>query len=58
MMTLLFRVQIEDELHEVRIEVAGSPWGEQWAGLEEFALKTAWLEHRRLLPKGVLNALA
>jgi hypothetical protein len=57
-MTLLFRVQIEDEMHEVRIEVAGSPAADQWAGIEEFALKTAWLEHRRLLPKGVLNALA
>lgn len=57
-MTLLFRVQIEDEMHEVRIEVAGSPAADQWAGIEEFALKTAWLEHSRLLPKGVLNALA
>lgn len=57
-MTLLFRVQIEDEMHEVRIEVSGAPAPDQWAGIEEFALKTAWLEHRRLLPRGVLNALA
>lgn len=57
-MTILFRVRIEDEMHEVRIEVAGDPAPDQWAGLEEFALSTAWLEHRRLLPRGVLNALA
>lgn len=57
-MTILFRVRIEDELHEVRIEVAGDPAPDQWAGLEDFAVKTAWLEHRRLLPRGVLNALA
>jgi hypothetical protein len=57
-MTLLFRVVIGDEMHEVRIEVAGSPAPDQWPGIEEFAFRTAWLEHSRLLPKGVLNALA
>jgi hypothetical protein len=57
-MTILFRVRIEDELHEVRVEVEGDPGPDQWAGLEEFAVSTAWLEHRRLLPRGVVNALA
>jgi hypothetical protein len=55
-MTLLFRVKINDEVHEVRVDLpAGSDTSRP--GLEEFVLTTAWLEHLGRLPRGVTNAL-
>jgi hypothetical protein len=56
-MTLYFRVQIAGEIHEVRVDVGGEPPQSEWPRLEEFAATTAWLEHSRLLPRGVLNAI-
>jgi hypothetical protein len=56
-MTLYFRVQIAGEIHEVRVDVGSEPPQSEWPRLEEFAATTAWLEHSRLLPRGVLNAI-
>jgi hypothetical protein len=58
-MTLFFRVTIENVVHEVRVDVPGAKPGDQaWPEIEEFALRTAWLEHHGRLPTGVTNALA
>jgi hypothetical protein len=54
-MTLLFQVQIEDELHQVRVEVPRGRSEEDLDGLQGFVLTTAWLEHFHRLPKGVIN---
>lgn len=55
-MTLLFRVKIEDEIHQVRVEVPPDQPGPEDAALEEFVLTTAYLEHYGRLPRGVPNA--
>ena len=58
-MTLFFRVTIEKVVHEVRVDVpAGSPGDKAWPEIEEFALRTAWLEHFGRLPMGVTNTQA
>jgi hypothetical protein len=54
-MTLMFQVQIEDELHQVRVEVPRGRSEEDLEGLQGFVLTTAWLEHLHRLPKGVIN---
>lgn len=55
-MTLLFRVQIEDEVHQVRVEVSSEQPAPEAEALEEFVLTTAYLEHYGRLPRGVPNA--
>jgi hypothetical protein len=55
-MTLLFRVQIEDEVHQVRVEVSPDQPAPEDEALEEFVLTTAYLEHYGRLPRGVPNA--
>jgi hypothetical protein len=57
-MTLFFRVTIENVVHEVRIDVPAGPPEEIRPDIEEFALRTAWLEHFGRLPTGVTNAVA
>jgi len=54
-MTLLFQVQIEDEIHQVRVEVPHGRSEEDLDGLKGFVLTTAYLEHFHRLPKGVIN---
>jgi hypothetical protein len=54
-MTLLFRVQIEDEVHHVRVEMSSDQPAPEDAALEEFVLTTAYLEHYGRLPRGVTN---
>src|SRR5262249_45599628 len=55
-MTLLYRIVIEDEVHQVRIEAPRGEPGEDRTPLERLALTAAWLEHRGLLPRGVTNS--
>jgi hypothetical protein len=56
-MTLLYRFSIDDEVHEVRLEVPdGPPPAVQARAFEEAARATAWLEHVGRLPRGVLKA--
>ena len=58
-MTLFFRVTIENVVHQVRVDVPGGKTEDKtWPEIEEFALRTAWLEHFGRLPRGVTNALA
>ena len=57
-MTLHFRVTIEQVVHEVRVDVPPGRPVEGWTEIEEFVLRTAWLEHLGRLPSGVVNALA
>jgi len=57
-MTLLFRVTIEKIVHEVRVDVPPGRREDNWPEIEEFVLRTAWLEHLGRLPAGVINALA
>jgi hypothetical protein len=57
-MTLFFRVTIENVVHEVRVDVPAGRPPESWPEVEEFAVRTAWLEHFGRLPTGVTNALA
>lgn len=54
-MTLLFQVQIENEIHQVRVEVPHGRSEDDLDGLQGFVLTTAWLEHCHRLPKGVIN---
>jgi hypothetical protein len=55
-MTLLFRVRIDEEIHEVRVELPAGFETNQ-TDIEKFVLLTAWLEHSGRLPRGVTNAL-
>lgn len=54
-MTLLFRIRIEDEIHEVRVEVPPDRSRRNLEELQEFVLTTAYLEHVGRLPRGVVN---
>jgi hypothetical protein len=55
--TLLFRIRIDGEVHEVRVEVPPGRARENLEELKEFVLTTAYLEHHGLLPRGVVNIL-
>jgi hypothetical protein len=57
-MTLHFQVTIESIVHEVRVDVPPGRPEDGWPEIEEFVLRTAWLEHLGRLPTGVVNALA
>jgi hypothetical protein len=57
-MTLKFRVTIQNVVHEVRVDVLPGHQETDWPDIEEFVLRTAWLEHLGRLPQGVLNAQA
>jgi len=54
-MTVLFRIRIESEIHEVRVEVPPDRTQGDLADLQEFVITTAYLEHYGRLPKGVVN---
>ena len=56
-MTLLFRVTIEEEVHQVRVEVPRGRSQDEIEGLQQFVVTTAYLEHYGRLPKGVVNTL-
>jgi hypothetical protein len=55
-MTLLYRFEIGDQVHEVRLDVPDGPPEEQARAFEESARATAWLEHVGRLPRGVPKA--
>jgi hypothetical protein len=57
-MTLFFRVTIENIVHEVRVDMPPGRPEDDWPEIEEFVLRTAWLEHLGRLPTGVTNAPA
>lgn len=56
-MTLWFRIKIDEEVHEVRVEVPPDQTGGDSEALREFVMTTAYLEHYGRLPKGVVNSL-
>ena len=55
-MTLFFRIRINDEIHEVRVEVPQERSEQDLEALREFVLTTAYLEHFGHLPRGVVNS--
>ena len=55
-MTLLYRFTIDDEVHEIRLEVPDGRPAEQARAFEESARATAWLEHVGRLPRNVPKA--
>jgi hypothetical protein len=54
--TLWFRIKIDEEVHEVRVEVPPDQSGCDSEALREFVMTTAYLEHYGRLPKGVVNS--
>ena len=54
-MTLTFRIRIDEEVHEVRVEVPPDRASQKLDELREFVLTTAYLEHFGRLPRGVVN---
>jgi len=54
--TILFRIRIEREIHEVRVELPPDRAQRDLDELREFVLTTAYLEHYGRLPRGVVNA--
>lgn len=55
-MTLLYRFEFGDEVHEVRMDVPDGPPEVQARAFAEAARATAWLEHVGRLPRGVPKA--
>lgn len=55
-MTLLYRFEFGDEVHEVRIDVPDGVPEVQAHAFQEAARATAWLEHVGQLPRGVRKA--
>ena len=55
-MTLWFRIKIDEEVHEVRVEVPPEQSGGDSEALREFVMTTAYLEHYGRLPRGVVNS--
>ena len=55
-MTIWFRVKIEDEVHQVKVEVQPGQSPDEIAALRESVISTAYLEHYGRVPKGVINS--
>ena len=56
-MTVIYRVRIDEETHNVRVEVPPGKTQKDLEDLQGFALATAYLEHSGYLPRGVINAV-
>ena len=56
-MTLEYRVIIEGEPHDIRVESRPVRTERDLEAIHRFAITTAWLEHYGHLPRGVVNAV-
>jgi hypothetical protein len=55
-MTIWFRVKIDDEVHQVKVEIQPGQSPDEIAALRESVISTAYLEHYGRVPKGVINS--